>query len=326
MKAIVQEKYGSPDVLQVADVLKPKLEEGEVLIHIKATALNAPDWRLLRGKPFLMRLMTGISRPKNKIKGSEFSGTVVAIGNNVNNYKKGDHVIGDVADAGFGAFADYICVKSSLLAHKPNNLSHIEAAALPLTAVTALQGLRDLGQVKKGEKVLIIGASGGVGSYALQLAKYYEAIVTAVTSEKSADQVKGLGADHIIFYTTTSLETVDDSYDLIVAVNGYNPLKTYKKLLKPKGRLVMIGGKSMKQIIFISSFGSLISKKNGQSFKGLLAKANGKDLSFISQLAHEKAIKPVIYKEIDFEEIPEGIAELEHGHVSGKIVTWVNKD
>ncbi len=326
MKAIVQEQYGSAEVLKVLEVEKPKPNNSEVLIKVKATALNAPDWRLLRGKPFVMRMMTGLIRPKNKIKGCEFSGQIVELGQGITDFQLGDEVIGDIADEGFGAFSDYVSVKTSLLAKKPQSLSHLEAAALPLTAVTALQGVRDIGQLKAEEDVLVIGASGGVGSYVLQLAKYFGGNVTAVTSERNLEQAKDLGAQEVIDYTKKPLVNIGNKYDLVIAVNGYNKIKTYRKLLKPEGRLVMIGGKSMKQIIFVTAFGGLLSRKNGKKFKGLLAKANGKDLSYIVNLVDRKEIRPVIEKEIIFEDIPRGLAELEKGHVSGKIVAWVNKD
>lgn len=325
MKAIVQEEYGSAEVLKVLEVQSPTAKNGEVLIRVKATALNAPDWRLLRGKPFVIRMMTGLIRPKNKIKGCEFSGQIVELGQGVTEFQVGDEVIGDIADKGFGAFSDYVCVNASLLAKKPQSLSHLEAAALPLTAVTALQGVRDVGQIKAKEDVLVIGASGGVGTYVLQLAKYYGGNVTAVTSERNLEQSKDLGAHEVIDYTKKTLINIGNKYDLVVAVNGYNKIKTYRKLLKPQGRLVMIGGESMKQIIFITVFGGLISRKKGKKFKGLLAKANGKDLSFIVNLVDKKEMRPVIEKEILFEDIPKGIYELEKGHLSGKIVAWVNR-
>lgn len=326
MKAIVQEQYGSAEVLKVLEVEMPTPKNDEVLIQVKATALNAPDWRLLKGKPFVMRMMTGLIRPKNKIKGCEFSGRIVELGQGITDFKVGDAVMGDVADAGFGAFSDYICVKSSLLARKPESLTHIEAAALPLTAVTALQGVRNIGQLKAGEDVLVVGASGGVGSYVLQFAKYFGGNVTAVISEKNEKQAKDLGADDVVVYTKTPLDHIEYKYDLIIAVNGFNKIETYSKLLKPQGRLIMIGGKSMKQIIFVTAFGGLISRKNGKKFKGLLARANGKDLSYIGNLVDKNEIRPVIEKEIPFEDIPKGLSELEKGHASGKIVVWVNRD
>jgi len=190
MKAIIQEIYGPASVLKLVEVKKPTPKDNEVLVHVKATSLNAPDWRLLRGKPMMMRLSSGIFRPKHIQKGTDVSGIVSEMGKGVTRFKISDEVYGDLADAGFGAFADYVSVKETLLVHKPKRLSHLEAASLPLTSVTALQGVRDLGKLQKGERVLIVGASGGVGSYVLQLAKYFGGYVTAVTGTKHVKQAK----------------------------------------------------------------------------------------------------------------------------------------
>lgn len=326
MKAIIQEIYGPASVLKLVEVKKPTPKDDEVLVHVKATSLNAPDWRLLRGKPMMMRLSSGIFRPKHIIKGTDVSGIVSEMGKGVTRFKVGDEVYGDLADAGFGAFADYVSVKETLLVHKPKRLSHLEAASLPLTSVTALQGVRDLGKLQKGERVLIVGASGGVGSYALQLAKYFGGYVTAVTGTKHVKQAKNLGADAVINYSVAPLDTLKAQFDLIIAINGYNSLSTYRKLLAPRGRFVMIGGKSIKQILQITAFGGMLSKKDGQSFKGLLLKPCVEDLAFIAVLMDEKRLVPVIEKEIQFHEIPIGLEELEKGHLGGKVVVWVNRD
>ena len=207
-----------------------------------------------------------------------------------------------------------------MLFRSPTSISHLEAAALPLTSVTALQGVRNVGGIQKGERVLIVGASGGVGSYALQLAKYFGANVTGVTGSKHVEQAKKLGADAVIDYTLTPLDTHSGKYDLIIAINGFNRLETYRNLLAPQGRFVMVGGKSYLQIIQITALGSMLSKKGGQSIKGLLAKPNAEDLAFIARLVDEKKLVPVIEREIAFEEIPKALAELEKGHTGGKIV------
>lgn len=326
MKAIVQDIYGPASVLRITDVEKPSPKAGEVLIHVIATSLNAPDWRLLTGTPWATRLASGLFKPKNRIKGGDVSGVVVACGTGVTRFQVGDAVFGDLADAGFGAFADFVSVKEVLLAHKPKTASHLEAAALPLTAVTALQGVRNLGKVSAGTKVLIVGASGGVGSYALQLAKAYGGHVTAVTGPKHLKQAKDLGADAVIDYVATPLMDLTGAYDLIVAINGYQTLDTYKRLLAPRGRFVMIGGSSLKQVTQVTLFGGLLSRKNGPSFQGLLARANAEDLETIARLIDEKKIKAVIEKEIPFEEIPQGLEALQQGHIGGKIVAWVNRE
>lgn len=325
MKAIIQEIYGPPSVLYVDEVAKPEPKSDEVLVHIRATSLNAPDWRLLSGTPFLIRLSSGLIKPKHRIKGTDMAGTVAAVGSQVKNFKVGDEVYGDLADAGFGAFADYVCVKESILGLKPTNLGFLEAAALPLTSVTALQAIRDLGHVTRGHHVLIIGASGGVGSYALQLAKNYSAHVTAVVSTKHQQQATELGADAVVDYTKTDLASLKERFDVIIAINGYYSISTYRELLKPQGRFVMVGGSSIKQMIQISAFGPIMSKKGGKTFVGLLAKPSAKDLNFIKTLVEEERLVPVIQHLVRFEEIPKWLAKLQEGHICGKIVAWVNR-
>lgn len=321
VKAIVQKSYGDYSVLSIQDVEKPTVRSGEVLVKVQGVSLNAPDWRLLEGKPFLVRLSSGLLKPKHPVKGTDFSGTVVEIGDGVTSLQVGDEVFGDLADSGFGAFAEFVAVKESLTSKKPGNLSSMEAAALPLTAVTALQGIRDTGRLKQGEKVLILGASGGVGTYALQLAKHFGAKVTAVTSRKNMAQAMELGAEEALDYKTLDMLKLQDSFDLVLAVNGYYPVKVMEKILKPQGRFVLIGSSSTKELIRLSVLGKLLSKKNGRSFQVLLAKPSGKDLTYIARLVEEGALRPVIAKEIPFEKIPEGIKELSEGHVSGKIVS-----
>ncbi len=326
MKAIIQEKYGEASTLKVSEMVKPSPKSGEVLVRVVATSLNAPDWRLLKGSPFLVRLSSGLFKPKHVIKGTDVSGVVEEVGPGVGRYKVGDAVYCDLADSGFGAFADYVSVKEDLLAHKPKRLSHLEAAALPLTSVTALQAVRNVGQVQQGERVLIVGASGGVGSYALQLAKYYGAYVTGVTGSKHIEQVKKLGADAVIDYSVTPLDSLTGKFDVVIAINGYNSLSTYRNLMAPQGRFVMVGGKSMLQILQVAAFGGMLTKKGGQSFKGLLARPNAEDLTFIASLVDELKLIPVIEREVAFEEIPKALAELEKGHTGGKIVAWVSEE
>lgn len=326
MKAIIQEKYGEASTLKVSEMAKPSPKSGEVLVRVVATSLNAPDWRLLKGSPFLVRLSSGLFKPKHVIKGTDVSGIIEEVGAGVRRYKVGDAVYCDLADAGFGAFADYVSVKEDLLAYKPKRLSHLEAAALPLTSVTALQAVRNVGQVKQGERVLIVGASGGVGSNALQLAKYFGAYVTGVTGSKHIEQVKKLGADAVIDYGVTPLDTLTEKFDVVLAINGYNSLSTYRNLMAPQGRFVMVGGKSMLQILQVTAFGGMLTKKGGQSFKGLLARPNAEDLTFIASLVDGLKLIPVIEREVAFEEIPKALAELEKGHTGGKIVAWVSEE
>ncbi|MCX6142083.1 MAG: NAD(P)-dependent alcohol dehydrogenase, partial [Ignavibacteriales bacterium] len=239
MKAIVYTKYGSPDVLQLKDVEKPTPKDDEVLIKIDAASVNAYDWHFLTADIFLIRLMGGgLLKPKSTRLGADIAGRVEAVGKNVKEFQPDDEVFGMVR----GGFAEYTCALENALALKPSNLSFEEAAAVPMAAVTALQGLRDEGQIQAGQKVLINGASGGVGTFALQIAKSFGAEVTAVCSTKNVDQARSLGADHVLDYTKEDFTQSGQHYDLILAANGYHSLSAYKRALTPKGIYVMAGG------------------------------------------------------------------------------------
>ncbi|MBO1265116.1 NAD(P)-dependent alcohol dehydrogenase [Proteiniclasticum sp. SCR006] len=323
MKAILQEHYGTYEVLTMEETEKPQIQEGEVLVEVQAVSLNAPDWRLLSGKPLLMRLVSGIFRPKHRIRGTDLSGTVVEASPDCRNLKVGDEVYGDLSGAGFGAFAEYVAVKEMLLSLKPKNLSYLEAAALPMTSVTALQGLRQEGKLQQGEKVLILGASGGVGTLSLQLARALGAEVTAVTSISHIAQSMSLGAHHVLDYQETDFDRLEESYDLVLAVNGYYPFSTLGHLLSETGRVVLIGSSSVYQLMAASVLGGLLLGRKRESLKALLAKPRKEDLDYITSQVEHKNIKPVLYKEIPFQDIPEGLKELHKGHAGGKIVAWV---
>jgi NADPH:quinone reductase-like Zn-dependent oxidoreductase len=214
MKAIVRSRYGSPDVLRLKEVEKPTPNDGEVLVKVHAASVNAADWHMLRAKPFLVRLMGGgFLKPINKILGADVEGQVEAVGRNVKHFQPGDEIFGDLAGCGFGSFAEYVCVPEYVLAVKPVNLSFEEAAAVPLASVTALQGLRDKGKIQPGQKVLINGASGGVGTFAVQIAKSFGAEVTAVCSTRNVDIVRSIGADHMIDYTREDFTKNGQHYD-----------------------------------------------------------------------------------------------------------------
>src|SRR5256714_3956557 len=243
MKAIVYHTYGSPDVLKLQEVQKPVPQDDEVLVKVHATSVNAGDWHLLRGKPFLMRLMGfGLLKPKHQILGSDIAGRVEAVGRSVKQFQPGDEVFGNTAEYGFGGFAEYVSVPEEALVLKPANLSFEEAAAVPQAALTALQGLRDKGQIQKGQKVLIHGAGGGVGTFAVQIAKSFGAEVTAVCSTRNLDIAHSIGADHVIDYTQEDFTKNGKLYDLIIAVNGYHSIFDYKRALSPRGMYVMTGG------------------------------------------------------------------------------------
>ncbi len=243
MRAITRTRYGSPDVLRLEDVAKPTPNDNEVLVKISAASVNAGDWHILRGKPFLIRLMGfGLLKPKGKIIGADIAGRVEAVGKNVKQLHQGEEVFGDLAKCGLGAFAEYACVPESALALKPGNISFEEAAAVPRVGVVALQALRDHGHIRAGQKVLVNGASGGVGTFAVQIAKSFGAEVTGVCSTRNLDKVRSLGADHVIDYTKEDFTKDGQQYDLILAANGYHPISDYKRSLKPNGTYVMSGG------------------------------------------------------------------------------------
>ncbi|MGZ3623853.1 MAG: NAD(P)-dependent alcohol dehydrogenase, partial [Ktedonobacteraceae bacterium] len=229
MKAIVNTTYGSPDVLQLKEVEKPTPSDHEVLVKVHAASAAAGDWHLLRAKPFLIRFTYGLLKPKHKILGAAVAGHVEAVGSNVTQFEVGDEVFGDLSACGFGAFAEYVAVPEYALAPKPTRLTFEEAATVPVSAVTALQGLRDQGHIQPGQKVLINGASGGVGTFAVQIAKSFGCEVTAVCSTSNVDLVRSLGADHVIDYTQEDFTKSGQRYDLIFAVNGYHPISAYRR-------------------------------------------------------------------------------------------------
>src|SRR5512139_3245162 len=287
MKAIVYTEYGSPDVLHLEDVEKPVPADDEVLVKVHAVSVNAADLHLLRADPFLIRLSSGFLKPKHTILGSDIAGRVEAVASNVTQFKPGDEVFGDISACGWGGFAEFVCVRENALVLKPMNLSFEQAAAVLMAAVTALQGIRHAGQIRPGQKVLINGASGGVGTFAVQLAKSFGAEVTAVCSTRNLETARSIGADHVIDYTKEDFATNGQQYDLILAANGDRSISDYKRALSPTGVYVQTGG-SMIQGPWISMTGS---KKMGNMG---VAKPNQNDLVFIKELLESGKVKPVI--------------------------------
>jgi NADPH:quinone reductase-like Zn-dependent oxidoreductase len=270
MKAIVCTKYGPPEVLQLKEVEKPAPKDNEVLVKVHEASVNAADWLLLRGKPFLVRLMAGgLLKPKHQILGADVAGRVEAVGRNVKQSQPGDEVFGDIFRCGLGGFAEYVCALENALVLKPANTTFEEAAAVPMAALTALQGLRNKGQIGVGQKVLINGASGGVGTFAVQIAKSFGAEVTGVCSTRNVDLVRSLGADQVIDYTQEGFTQNGQRYDLILAANGYHPISAYKRALRPKGRYVMSGG-SMAQLFQAMLLGTVISMTGSNKIGNLL--------------------------------------------------------
>jgi NADPH:quinone reductase-like Zn-dependent oxidoreductase len=319
MKAIVYQKYGSPDVLQLEEVEKPTPRDDEVLIKIHAASVNAGDWHVLRGDPFLVRLNLGLLKPKHKILGSDIAGRVEAVGGNVKQFQPGDEVFGDIFECGLGAFAEYVCARENALVLKPANMTFEGVAAVPVAALAALQGLRDTGQIQPGQQVLINGASGGVGTFAVQLAKAFGAEVTGVCSTRNMDMVRSLGADHVIDYTQEDFTKKGQRYDLILAANGYHPIWAYKRALRPKGMYVMTGG-SMAQLYQAMLLGPLMSMTGSNKMGNVLSRPNQRDLGFLKELLEAGKVVPVIDRRYPLREVAGAIRYVEEGHAKGKVV------
>jgi NADPH:quinone reductase-like Zn-dependent oxidoreductase len=322
MKAIVYTTYGSPDVLQFKDVAKPTPEANEVLVKVHAASVNTADLHHLRADPFLLRLMAGLLKPKNTILGADMAGRVEAVGGNVKQFQAGDEVFGDISGCGWGGFAEYVCASENALVLKPANISFEEAAAVPMAAVTALQGLRDKGQIQPGQKVLINGASGGVGTFAVQIAKSFGAEVTGVCSTRNVDMVRSIGANHVIDYTQEDFTQNGQRYDLISAANGYHSISDYKRALSSQGIYVMTGG-SGAQVFQAMLLGPWISMTGRQKMGNLLAMPNTKDLAFMKELLEAGKVVPVIDRRYPLREVPEALRYLEEGHARGKVVITI---
>ncbi len=308
MKAVVYNKRGLPDRLIYCDVEKPVPDDNEVLIKVFAVSANAADYRSMR---------MGII-PKRKIFGADIAGRVEAVGKNIRQFKPGDEVIGDLAGYGFGGFAEYAVAPEKALVPKPTKILFEEGAALPMAGMTALQALRDKGNIQKGQKVLIAGSGGGVGTFAVQLAKYFGAQVTAVCSTKNVEQTNSLGADYVIDYTKEDFTKNKSCYDLILAINGNRPLSAYKRTLNPNGIYVMVGG-ALFQIFKSLLFGWLMSFGSRKMYS-LAAKSNQKDLEFIAKLVEDGRIRPVIDRLYPLDKTCDAMRYLNEGHAQGKVV------
>ncbi len=319
MKAIVYTKYGSPDVLEYKEVEKPVVKDNDVLVKIYAASLNAADWHIMRADPFLARFMSGLLKPKINILGADIAGRVEAVGRNVKEFHPGDEVFGDISACGWGGFAEYVCATENALVLKPAGLSFDEAAAVSLAAVTALQALCEKGHIQPGQKVLINGASGGVGTFAVQIAKSFGAEVTGVCSTGKLELVRSLGADHVIDYTKEDFTRNGLRYDLIIAANGYHPISDYKRALNPRGIYVMTGG-SGAQMLEAMLQGSWISMTGSKKMGNLMMKSNKEDLIFMKELLEAGKVVPVIDRRYPLSEVADAMRYLEEGHAMGKIV------
>jgi NADPH:quinone reductase-like Zn-dependent oxidoreductase len=322
MKAIIYEEYGPPQVLQLKEVEKPTPKEDEVLIKVHATSVNWADWHNLRADPVLVRLVAGFLKPKNTILGFDVAGRVEAVGVNVKQFQPGDEVFGDIYPCGGGAFAEYVSVPEKAVVLKPANLTFEQAASVPVAALTALQGLRDHGQIQPRGKVLINGASGGVGTFAVQLAKSLGAEVTAVCSTRNMDLVHSLGADHVIDYTQEDFTQNGQRYDLIVDNVGNPALykRFYKHSLSPSGICVVIAGSFFLQLFR----GPWMTMTGGNKIGTFMTDGTKiEDLIFIKELLAAGEVVPVIDQCYPLSEVPDAIRYLEEGHARGKVIITV---
>jgi len=325
LKAIVYTKYGPPDVLQLKDVERPVPLDDEVLVQVHAASVNAYDWHFLTADVFPIRLMGGgLLRPKKTTLGSDIAGRVIAVGKDVKRFQPGDKVFGSAKD-GSGGFAEYVCAREKTLELKPANVSFEEAATVPIAALTALQGLCDKGQIEPGEKVLIHGASGGVGTFAVQIAKSFGAQVTAVCSPRNVEIARSIGADHVIDYTREDFTKNGELYDLILVANGNRSILEYKRALKPNAICILAGGGEFSIAQFLADMLQQwwILKTEGKKIGSFLANINQKDLTRVKGLLESGKVKPVIDRRYPLSEAAEALRYLGEGHAKGKIVITV---
>jgi len=322
MKAIVYESYGSPSVLELKEVEKPTPKADEVLLKVHAASVNYGDIPVLRGKPLQRLVGAGLLKPKHQILGDDVAGKVEAVGGNVKRFQPGDEVFGISI---FGAFAEYVCADEKFLALKPNGLTYEQAAAIPFAAITALHALSDQGQIQAGQKVLINGASGGVGSFAVQIAKAFGAEVTGVCSSSKLDLVCSIGADHVIDYTKEDFTKSGQKYDLILAVGGYHPIWDYQRALTPEGIYVCVGG-TVTQYFQALLLGPMISMVGSKKMGVVMPKPNQEDYILLTELLETAKVVPVIDKCYPLSEVPEALRYFEDGHAKGKIIISMKLD
>jgi NADPH:quinone reductase-like Zn-dependent oxidoreductase len=316
MKAVIAERYGPPEVLRMAEVEKPAPDADEALVKVLAVSVNPADWRSMRAKPFFSRATLGLLRPKNRILGGDIAGQVEAVGSGVTQFKPGDEVYANLLDHGSGGFAEYVSVPVDVMSSKPANLSYEEAAAVPMAGVTALQGLRHHGDIQPGQQVLINGASGGIGTFAVQIAKSYGAEVTGVTSTRNLELVRSLGADHVVDYTTSDLFGRGRRYDLILDTIGNQSVRDLRHALAEGGKAAVVGFTTVAKLIGVSLRG-------GKDVAQVSAHVTAEDLESLSRLIEAGKVRPQIDRRYPFTEIPAAIRYLEQGHARGKVVVGV---
>ncbi len=327
MKAVIYHKYGSPEVLELQEVDKPVVKDDEVLVRVKAASVNPADWHYMRGVPYLMRMTSGLRRPKDQKTGVDMAGVVETVGRNIKEFQPGDEVFCGRS----GAFAEYVCVPENKLVRKPANLTLEQAAAVPIAAITALQALRDWGQIRPGQKVLINGASGGVGTFAVQIAKSFGVEVTGVCSTRNVDLVRSLGADHVVDYTKEDFTISGQRYDLILDNAGNRSLSDFRRVLVPKGILVMAGatkGSYLQDGRLIGPLALPIKSLFLRPFVSQkmvfhVAKLNKEDLLVLKELIEAGKVTPVIDRRYPLSEVPDAMRYFEEGHTRGKVVITV---
>jgi NADPH:quinone reductase-like Zn-dependent oxidoreductase len=323
MKAIVRKTYGSPDVLELQEIEKPDVADDEVLVRVRATSVNPADWYILMGMPYAGRAAMGLRKPKSDRLGADFAGTVEAVGRDVTQFQVGDEVFGGKN----GAFAEYVCVREDrAVAPKPANVTFEEAAAVPIAAITALQGLRDKGQIQPGHKVLINGGSGGVGTFAVQIAKTFGAEVTGVCSTTNVDLVRSLGADHVIDYTHEDFTRSDQRYDLMLDVAGSRSWSECRRVLKPQAILVIVGAPKGNRLMGPLSHivtVRLASLRSSQKAVFFVAKLTKEDLNVLRELLEAGKVTPAIDRRYELSETADALRYLGEGHAQAKIVVTV---
>jgi NADPH:quinone reductase-like Zn-dependent oxidoreductase len=318
MKAIVQRRFGSPESLKIMDIEQPIPKGSEILVRVQAASLNAADLEILRGT-WTGRII-GPFKPRHRIPGSDVAGTVQDIGKDVKRYQVGDEVFGDLFMSGFGAFAEYVCVPEDVLAPKPSSMTFEEASTYPQSAIIALQSLRGKREIKPGQKVLINGACGGMGTFAVQIAKYYGAEVTGVDSGEKLEMVRSIGADHVIDYRKEDFTRLGNQYDMIVDVVAHHSIFAYKRALSSDGIFIVVGG-SLSSIIQTVSIGTLISAFGGKNMGINPWNENDEDdLKFLAELFEAGKVVPIIDRVYPLSKVPEAYRNLEDGHTKGKIV------
>ena len=322
MKAIVQDTYGSPDVLKLREIDKPKVGDDEALVRVHAAGVDRGVWHLMTGLPYLTRLAFGLRAPKTPFPGMDVAGIVEAVAKNVTRFQPGDEVFG----IGKGTFAEYARAPERKLAHKPASLTFEQAAVLAISGLTALQSLRDHGRIEPGQEVLIVGASGGVGTYAVQIAKAFGAHVTGVCSTTKVDMVRSIGADHVIDYTREDFADGEQTYDLILDIGGSSSLSRLRRALRTRGTLVLVGGEGGGRWLGVVSRllrARLLSPFVGQNMRAFLSSENHEDMSVLAELVESGRLTPVIDRTYPLAEVPEAMRYLKEGHVRGKVVITV---